>query len=162
MSQFFVFASNIYNSSFFYFFLFCGRNKTGPRDIEIHRFNNTILSGADLRIFTYYWRIEHFSAKLKSNASHINSPVFTISGLHMRVKATLNHLQRNHLYLELESVANDALSDQMNVVLQTGDMYKEIQTKILFKHKIAILDQVNTAISPIQHLLENNCRIHCR
>lgn len=126
----------MYNYSF-------DRYKTGPRDIEIHRFNNTILSGIDLRIFTYYWRIEHFSLKLKSNVSHISSPIFTISGLHVRVKATLNHLHRDYLYLQLESVANDAISDQMNVVLQTGDMFKEIETKVLFKHKIAILDQVS-------------------
>lgn len=61
----------------------------------------------------------------------------------MRVKATLNHLNRDYLYLQLETVPNDALSDQMNVVLQTGDMFKEIETKVLFKHKIAILDQVS-------------------
>lgn len=64
----------------------------------------------------------------------------------MRVKATLNHLNRDYLYLQLESVANDAITDQMNVILQTGDLFKEIETKVLFKHKIAILDQVSEGI----------------
>lgn len=125
------------------FFVRFGRHKTGPRDIEIHRFNNTILSGVDLRIFTYYWRIEHFSQKLKTNITHINSPIFTISGLHLRVKATLNHMSRDYLYLQLEPVANGMMSDQMNVVLQTGDVFQGIETKVLFKHKIIILDQVS-------------------
>lgn len=126
------------------------RYKTGPRAIEIHRFNNTILSGDDLRIFTYYWRIEHFSLKLNSNISHISSPIFTISGLHMRVKATLNNLNRDYFHLQLESVAKDALSNQINVVLQPGDMFKEIETKVLFKHKIAILDQVSERKQDLQ------------
>lgn len=129
------------------FVVLFGRSKTGPRDIEIHRFNNTILSGVDLRIFTYYWRIEHFSQKLKANISHINSPIFTISGLHVRVKATLNYMGRDYLYLQLEPVTNGTMSDQMNVVLQTGDMFQGIETKVLFKHKIIILDQVSGHMS---------------
>lgn len=77
----------------------------------------------------------------------------------MRVKATLNHLNRDYLYLQLESVANDAISDQMNVVLQTGDMFKEIETKVLFKHKIAILDQVSGRIRNELGIVEFSAQI---
>lgn len=116
---------------------------TGPRDFEIHKFNNTILSGGDLRIFTYYWKIEQFSIKLKSNISIINSPIFSISGLHLRVKAILNHMNRDYLYLQLEQVKMVENDENTNVILKTGNLFKKIQTNVLFKHKIIILDQVN-------------------
>lgn len=115
---------------------------TGPRDFEIHKFNNTILSGGDLQIFTYYWKIEQFSIKLKSNTSVINSPIFSISGLHLRVNAYLNHLNRDYLFLQLEQVKIDDNDLTSNIILKTGDFFKKIQTKVLFKHKIIILDQV--------------------
>lgn len=133
---------------FVFFFLIVNfRQKSGPRDFEIHRFNNTILSGTDLQIFTYYWKIEQFSAKLKSNVSFIVSPVFSISGLHLRVRATLNHLSRDYLHLQLESVSNNMDDEKSTIILKTGDLFKEIKTKVSFKHKIAILDQVRYQIN---------------
>lgn len=120
----------------------CFRSKTGPRDFEIHKFNNTILSGGDLQIFTYYWKIEEFSIKLKSNKSFVHSPIFTISGLHLRVKATFNHLERDYLYLQLESIEMDNNSKSPNIILKSGDLFKKIEPKKFLKHKIAILDQV--------------------
>ncbi|XP_037033425.1 uncharacterized protein LOC119072343 [Bradysia coprophila] len=117
-------------------------NKPGPRDFEVHKFNNTLLSGGEIRIFTYYWRFENFTSKLKSNASFIYSPIFSISGLNLRVKATLNHLNRDYLYLQLESVPHTFADDiSSNIILETGDMFKEIETKKFFRHKIVIMDQ---------------------
>lgn len=126
------------------------RKKTGPREFEIHKFNNTILSGADLRIFTYYWKIEHFSQKLKANISRINSPVFSISGLHLRLKAILHHLNRDYLYLQLESLASEVANENSNIILEAGNAFKDIQTQELFKHKIAILDQVSIVVQLYQ------------
>lgn len=118
---------------------------TGPRDFEIHKFNNTILSGADLQIFTYYWKIEQLSTKLKENVSVISSPIFSISGLNLRVDAFLNHLNREFLFLQLEQVvATTVGDDNSNVILKTGDQFKKLQTKVMFKHTITILNQVGT------------------
>lgn len=99
--------------------------------------------GADLQIFTYYWKIEHFSMKLKSNISTISSPIFAISGLFLRVTATFNHLNREFLHLQLEQLTTEKASNKSNIILKTGDLFKKIQTKIAFKHKIVILDQVS-------------------
>lgn len=126
-------------------FIFC-RTKTGPRESEIHKLNNTILSGAGLQIFNYYWKIEQFSEKLKSNVTTLNSPIFSIAGLYLRIKATLNNLGRDFLHLQLEQLTMDKAGDKSNIILKTGDMFKRIQTKISFKHKIAILDQVSVVL----------------
>lgn len=119
------------------------RVKTGPREFEINKLNNTIQTGAGLQIFTYYWKIEHFSVKLKSNVSTISSPIFSISGLFLRVTATMNHLGRDYLHLQLEQVSMEKGMDKSNIILKTGDLFTKIQTKLAFKHKIAILNQVN-------------------
>lgn len=60
------------------------------------------------------------------------------------MKATLNHLNRDYLYLQVESVPLELIDDMSNIVLETGDLFKEIETKKLFRHKIAILDQVSS------------------
>lgn len=119
------------------------RVKTGPRDFEIHKFNNTILSGTDLQIFTYYWKIENFSVKLKSNVTSLASPVFSMAGLYLCVKATLNHLNRDYLYLQLEKVMIKDTSNISNIILKTGDTFKRLDSNESFKHKIIILNQVS-------------------
>lgn len=59
------------------------------------------------------------------------------------MKATLNHLNRDYLYLQLESVPHTVADDvSSNIILETGDMFKEIETKKFFRHKIVIMDQV--------------------
>lgn len=55
-------------------------HRTRPRELEVAKFNNTIMSGEDIRIFSYYWRIDDFQNKLRTNVSVIYSPVFSISG----------------------------------------------------------------------------------
>lgn len=67
-----------------------------------------------------------------------------LSGLNLRVRATLNHLNRDYLYLQLESVLHTVADDvSSNIILETGDMFKEIETKKFFRHKIVIMDQVS-------------------
>lgn len=65
-------------------------SRTRPRELEVAKFNNTIMAGDDIRIFSYYWRIDHFQHKLQSNVSVIYSPVFSISGSIMHVSYNLN------------------------------------------------------------------------
>lgn len=122
---------------------------TGPRDFEIHKFNNTILSGADLQMFTYYWKIEQMSAKLKENDSLLTSPTFSISGLNLRIRADFNHLNREFLFLQLEQVEaganhgdDNADTKSSNLILKTGTLFKKVQTKVMFRHTITILNQV--------------------
>lgn len=120
------------------------RTKTGPREFEINHLNNTLLSGADLQIFNYYWKIEQFSEKLKSNVTTLNSPIFSIAGLYLRVKAMLNHLGREFLVLQLEQLTVDKAGDKSNMILKTGDMFKKISNRVVFKHEIVILNQVRS------------------
>lgn len=131
------------------------RVRTRPRELEVARFNNTLLRGDEIRIFSYYWRIENFQQQLLANVSQIDSPVFAISGLRLCVHAVLNHLNRDYLYLQLQSVPHanraprngtadaddDDGDDDENVVLETGTMFREIETREYFRHKIVILDQ---------------------
>lgn len=119
------------------------KSRSGPRDFEVHRFNNTIMSGGEVQIFTYFWKIDNFTTKIKNNLTEIISPIFTISGLHLRVKAILNYLNRDLLYLQIESVSLDVISNSSNIILETGNLFQEIETKKLFRHKIIILDQAS-------------------
>lgn len=83
----------------------------------------------------------------------MHSPVFSISGLHLCVKATFNHLNRDYLYLQLEQVKiMDGNKSGLNIILKSGDAFEQIQTNIFFKHKIVILDQVSVLMNMVNHL----------
>lgn len=117
---------------------------TGPRDFEIHKFNNSILSGNEVQVFTYFWKIENYTQKLKSldrNSTELYSPAFVISGFNLRIKASLNHLNRDYLYLKLEQIPKDQSADVSSVILETGDMFHEIEADTMFRYKITVLDQ---------------------
>lgn len=129
------------NSKLFQLNIF--RIRTGPREFEIHKLNNTILSGNDLQIFSYYWKIEQFSVKLKENISTLNSPIFSMAGLFLQIKVNLNHLNRDYLHLQLEQVPINNQMNNSNIILRTSDMFKKIGSKVSFKHQIVILNQVN-------------------
>lgn len=121
------------------------RPKTGPREFEIHKFNNTIMYGADLQIFTYYWKIEEFARKLAMNVTTLTSPIFSIASFYLQVKASFNHIHRDYLYLQLEQIDADSGMAKSSIVLKTGDMFKKVDTNAAFKHKIIVLDQVSLA-----------------
>lgn len=80
--------------------------------------------------------------KLKSNSSTLTSPIFSIAGLFLQVNANFNHLNRDYLHLQLEQTTLANETDKSNIILKAGDMFKKIDSKVLFKHKIVILDQV--------------------
>lgn len=103
--------------------------------------------GADLQIFTYYWKIEEFSGQLASNVTTLTSPIFSIGTFYLQVKASFNHMHRDYLYLQLEQTDADSGMARSSIVLKTGDMFKRLEANVAFKHKIIILDQVRMAIS---------------
>uniref|UniRef100_A0A1B0CKV9 Uncharacterized protein n=1 Tax=Lutzomyia longipalpis TaxID=7200 RepID=A0A1B0CKV9_LUTLO len=115
---------------------------SSARESEIYKFNNTILSGQETQIFTYYWRIDHYKEKLKKNITHVESPTFVISGQSLHIKAELNHLKRDYLYLQLEQSPNNAEGNS-SIILETGNLFKEIEAKKFFRHKIVILDNTS-------------------
>lgn len=115
----------------------------GLRDYEVYRFNNTVVSSGDAKVFKYFWKIENFTQRLQSNVSTLNSPVFVISGLNLRLKATLNHNGKDNVYLQVEqlSALDDELRKKPNVILQEGSLYGAVETKKFLRHKIILLNQ---------------------
>lgn len=126
------------------------RRTSGPRDFEIYKFNNTILSGNEIQVFTYFWKIENYTANMRSpNRTEVHSPVFVIAGFNLRIRASLNHLHRDFLYVHLDQLSNELAqkSGASSITLETGNLFKEIveePTKKQFRHKIVILDQTET------------------
>lgn len=115
----------------------------GLRDYEVYRFNNTVVSSGDAKVFKYFWKIEHFTERLQSNVSILTSPVFVISGLNLRLKATLNHESKDNVYLQVEQLSpmDDELRKKPNVILQEGSLYGGVETKKYLRHKIILLNQ---------------------
>lgn len=115
----------------------------GLRDYEVYRFNNTVISSGETKVFKYFWKIENFTERLQSNASVLTSPVFVISGLHLRIKATLNHDGKDHMYLQVEQLSpmDDELRKRPNVILQEGSLYDAVETKKFLRHKIILMNQ---------------------
>lgn len=72
----------------------------------------------------------------------LTSPTFSIAGFYLQVKASFNHMYRDYLYLQLEQIDADSGTAGSTVVLKTGDVFKKIEAKVVFKHKIIILNQV--------------------
>uniref|UniRef100_A0A336LN78 CSON014112 protein n=1 Tax=Culicoides sonorensis TaxID=179676 RepID=A0A336LN78_CULSO len=113
------------------------------RDSEIHTFNNTMLKAGDAKIFTYFWRLENFTSRLLDGEHTLNSPIFTISDLNLRIVATINYMGRDFLNLRIEQVSDEFVkSHKKSVVsLETGKLFQKIEVKKQFKHKIIIIDQ---------------------
>lgn len=116
----------------------------GLRDYEVYRFNNTVISSGETKVFKYFWKIERFTERLQSNVSVLSSPVFVISGLNLRIKATLNHGEKDNMYLQVEQLSplDDELRKRPNVILQEGSLYDSVETKKFLRHKIVLLNQV--------------------
>lgn len=115
----------------------------GLRDYEVYRFNNTVISSGETKVFKYFWKIEHFTERLQSNVSVLTSPVFVISGLNLRIKATLNHDGKDNMYLQVEQLSpmDDELRKRPNVILQEGSLYDAVETKKFLRHKIILMNQ---------------------
>lgn len=94
--------------------------------------------------FSYYWKLENFTQHINSSTGRVESPVFSIRGKPLQIKASFNHLRRDFLYLHLVyAVFENRDKFSNNIVLDTGGIFKHIDDKALFNYKISILDQKN-------------------
>lgn len=126
----------------------------GLRDYEVYRFNNTIISTGDAKVFKYFWKIENFTKRLQAApvgmGATFSSAVFVISGLNLRLHARTVERKADGdlLYVQLEQLSawDDELRKTPNVILASGAMYGQMETKKFFRHKIIILNQVSEAI----------------
>lgn len=54
---------------------------TTAREQEVSKYNNTLITNKDVKVYTYYWRMENFTQNLKyGNSLIVKSPVFSIRG----------------------------------------------------------------------------------
>uniref|UniRef100_A0A182F464 Uncharacterized protein n=2 Tax=Anopheles albimanus TaxID=7167 RepID=A0A182F464_ANOAL len=121
----------------------------GLRDYEVYRFNNTIISTGDAKVFKYFWKIENFTKRLQAApvgmGATFSSAVFVISGLNLRLHARTVERKAGGdlLYVQLEQLSawDDELRKTPNVILASGAMYGQMETKKFFRHKIIILNQ---------------------
>lgn len=115
------------------------------RDKEVHTFNNTMLKAGESKIFTYFWKLENFSANIMKNEHHITSPVFTISSLNLRIFVTINYMGRDFTNIRIERVYDNFMRNKSAISLETGHLFQPIEEKKKFKHKIIILDHETPA-----------------
>uniref|UniRef100_A0A0K8U095 Uncharacterized protein n=1 Tax=Bactrocera latifrons TaxID=174628 RepID=A0A0K8U095_BACLA len=111
---------------------------------EVRKFNNTMLSDRELKVFTYYWKLENFTERIESGSSSVvESPVFSIKGKPLHLIAYFQHLHRDFLYLQLTQALKKS-NNRNNIFIDMGGLFKEIANdKISFKHKISVLNQHN-------------------
>ncbi|XP_037939988.1 uncharacterized protein LOC119672894 [Teleopsis dalmanni] len=119
------------------------KQKVFLREEEISKLNNTIVADKDFKVFTYYWRVDNFTNQIESDGSTLESPIFSIKGKPMHIKAIFKHLRRDFLYIQLEYTKLKTKIHN-NIILDTDGLFKKINyTKDLFRHKISIIDQTN-------------------
>ncbi|KAH8339011.1 hypothetical protein KR074_000522 [Drosophila pseudoananassae] len=117
------------------------------RDEEVGKFNNTMLADRDVTLFTYYWKLENVTERLKDpKLTIIRSPGFSIKGKLLQLKCTFHHMNRDLLNLQLEYATSPSVSksgQSNNIMLDMGGMFQEFQwtEDVKLKHKLSILDQ---------------------
>lgn len=69
------------------------------REKEILIYNNTLLSEKNLRVFTYYWKIENFTKKIENGSGiTVDSPAFSIKG-GTKKKVCWHYLKPDHFFV---------------------------------------------------------------
>lgn len=57
------------------------RESDQERDDDVYKFNNTMLSDQDFKIFTYYWKLENITEHIgNASTTTLKSPIFSIKG----------------------------------------------------------------------------------
>lgn len=61
------------------------KNSTGLnlpiREQEVTKYNNTLITNKNVKVYTYYWRMENFTQNIKNdNSLSMESPIFSIRG----------------------------------------------------------------------------------
>uniref|UniRef100_A0A8W7PZH4 Uncharacterized protein n=1 Tax=Anopheles coluzzii TaxID=1518534 RepID=A0A8W7PZH4_ANOCL len=113
----------------------------GLRDYEVYRFNNTVISSGDAKVFKYFWKIEHFMQRVRSASNMVgatfSSPVFVISGLNLRLHAKITTKSVGEILnvqLEQLSASDEALRKTPNVILASGVLYGQMETQKFFRN----------------------------
>ncbi|XP_017479691.1 PREDICTED: mediator of RNA polymerase II transcription subunit 15 [Rhagoletis zephyria] len=111
---------------------------------EVRKFNNTMLSDREMKVFTYYWKLDNFTERIESGSSTmVESPVFSIKAKPLQLRAYFQHLHRDFLYLQLAH-ASIKSNNRNNIIIDMGGLFKEIANEnVRFKHKISVLNQHN-------------------
>lgn len=63
-----------------------------------------------------------------------------VNGLFLRIRAVLNHLQKENMLLELEHLADIESEKDLNIELDDGLVFKEIATEKLFQFNFMVMD----------------------
>ncbi|XP_068143336.1 uncharacterized protein [Drosophila tropicalis] len=122
----------------------------GERQQEVDKFNNTMLADQDVKLFTYYWKLDNFTQRIANvTTTTINSPIFSIRGKSLQLKCTFHHLNREMLNLQLGyafSTPEQGVSHHNNNIMLDmglGGFFKQLKwtDQATLKHKISILDQ---------------------
>ncbi|EDW72854.1 uncharacterized protein Dwil_GK16957 [Drosophila willistoni] len=130
-----------------------GARGGGERQQEVDKFNNTMLADQDVKLFTYYWKLENFTQRIANlTTTTINSPIFSIRGKSLQLKCTFHHLNREMMNLQLgyafstpEQGVGHHNNNNNNIMLDMGlgGFFKQLKwtDQATLKHKISILDQ---------------------
>ncbi|KAH8300404.1 hypothetical protein KR018_004448 [Drosophila ironensis] len=115
------------------------------RDEEVDKFNNTMLADRDVTLFTYYWKLENVTERIKApQLDTLSSPGFSIKGKSLQLKCTFHHMNRELLNLQLGYAFAPSKSGQTNnIMLDMGGLFQKFKwtEDVTIKHKISILDQ---------------------
>jgi len=58
-----------------------GNSNLGARETEVDKFNNTVLADRDVKLFTYYWKLENVTELIEApNLVTVSSPIFSFKG----------------------------------------------------------------------------------
>ncbi|XP_017059659.1 uncharacterized protein LOC108100345 [Drosophila ficusphila] len=124
-----------------------GNSDSGAREEEVDKFNNTVLADQDVKLFTYYWKMENVTDLIKApKLATLSSPIFTFKGKSLQLKCTFHHMNRELLNLQLgHGVFNphSKPGQSNNVLLEMDGIFQNAKwaEDVPLKHKISILDQ---------------------
>lgn len=66
-----------------------GNSDQGARDEEVDKFNNTMLADQAVKLFTYYWKLENVTVRIRApKLDTVTSPIFNIRGKPVRAMVT--------------------------------------------------------------------------
>ncbi|XP_033158763.1 uncharacterized protein LOC117140110 isoform X2 [Drosophila mauritiana] len=122
----------------------------GARETEVDKFNNTVLADQDVKLFTYYWKLENVTELIKApKLATVSSPIFSFKGKSLQLKCTFHHMNRELLNLQLGyGVFNpkSKTGQSNNILLEMDGIFQNTKwtEDIQLKHKISILDQSHT------------------
>uniref|UniRef100_Q9VPG9 RT08523p n=1 Tax=Drosophila melanogaster TaxID=7227 RepID=Q9VPG9_DROME len=122
----------------------------GARENEVDKFNNTVLADQDVKLFTYYWKLENVTELIKApKLATVSSPIFSFKGKSLQLKCTFHHMNRELLNLQLGyGVFNpkSKTGQSNNILLEMDGIFQNTKwtEDIQLKHKISILDQSHT------------------